>query len=289
MVAVVTTRPVSSSAFLKRVDDPLALRVVGCRRGSRRCRGSSRRTRRARRASRTRVGRVHRRPGRVAERVDALPADGPEAEGELVLGGGRVRISLMLESFSVCCRCPAGGAVAQLGVLVTDVGSGSARRTSWTGWAAQAGGSAVPASAQAAWRAAPSATYSAGSGTATGVPKIAGAMRAHRGAAAAAADQQHAGAARTPCGDEVVDGVGEASTAAPRPPRGPGSRAWRCAVVRPVQRAGGVRPVRGALAVQVGQQGEAAGAGRGGQRQLRQLRRGRRRAWRGGGRGSARR
>jgi hypothetical protein len=40
----------------------------------------------------------------------------------------------------------------------------------------QSGGSAAPDSAQAACRAAPSATYSAGWGTATGTPKIAGAM-----------------------------------------------------------------------------------------------------------------
>ena len=35
-----------------------------------------------------RLDRVERRPGGVAERVAGLPADGPEAEGELVLAGG---------------------------------------------------------------------------------------------------------------------------------------------------------------------------------------------------------
>ena len=40
----------------------------------------------------------------------------------------------------------------------------------------QSGGSAAPDSAQAACRAAPRATYSAGSGTVTGTPKTAGAM-----------------------------------------------------------------------------------------------------------------
>jgi hypothetical protein len=39
----------------------------------------------------------------------------------------------------------------------------------------QSGGAGVPASTQAAWRAAPRATYSSGSGTATGTPKMPGA------------------------------------------------------------------------------------------------------------------
>ena len=41
----------------------------------------------------------------------------------------------------------------------------------------QPGGDAAPDSAQAACRAAPSATYSAGGGTVTGTPKMAGAIR----------------------------------------------------------------------------------------------------------------
>ena len=56
---------------------------------------------------------------------------------------------------------------------------------------------------------------------------------------------------------------------------------WAGVVLRqgePVQGAGRVRPVRGALALEVGHQDQAVGAGRGAQRQPGQARRGRRRA-----------
>ena len=70
---------------------------------------------------------------------------------------------------------PGGGVVAQRRVALADLrGRGGLVRH--RGRAGQAGGSAAPDSAQAACRAAPSATYSAASGTATGSPKIAGAI-----------------------------------------------------------------------------------------------------------------
>src|ERR1700678_430174 len=55
-------------------------------------------------------------------------------------------------------------------------GTGSAVYSALVPASGQDGGSAVPLAAQAACRAAPSATYSAGSGTVTGTPKIDGAI-----------------------------------------------------------------------------------------------------------------
>ena len=57
--------------------------------------------------------------------------------------------------------------------------------------AGQAGGSAVPASAQAAWRAAPSATYSAGCGQQHVRTHDGRGELLHRGIARRAADHQH--------------------------------------------------------------------------------------------------
>ena len=88
------------------------------------------------------------------------------------------------------------------------------------------GGCSPPASAQAAWRAAPTATYSPGLGTATGTPNRSGAISCTAGDADGTADEQHPlapGSRRRARHRPRRRG----SAACPRARRGRGSRASR--------------------------------------------------------------
>ena len=80
-----------------------------------------------------------------------------------------------------------GGALAQVGVDLADVGGGVGLEDRVSG-GCQAGGSAVPESAQAACRAAPSATYSAERRQRDGAAEDGRRERAQGGAAGRAAD-----------------------------------------------------------------------------------------------------
>ena len=126
-----------------------------------------------------------------------------------------------------------------------------------------------PHSTQAAWRAAPSATYSPAAGTETGAPSTVGAIR-RTASDRAPPPISMTGRTSAPCATS-------ASRPSARPQSSP-STAARAEVRRgggrqpqAVQRAGRVGPVRGALALEVGHEDEAVGARRGGERELGQL------------------
>ena len=127
-----------------------------------------------------------------------------------------------------------------------------------------AAGDSPPARAQAAWRAAPTATYSPGLGTATGTPNRSGAISCTAPEAAAppmSSTRSH----RAPHGAHGIHCGGEVEQHALD--HGPGEvLGRRVRAGQPVQRAGGRRQVGGALAVEVGHQGQAAGPRLAGQR-----------------------
>ncbi len=139
------------------------------------------------------------------------------------------------------------------------------------------GGSGSPLSAQAACRAAPSATYSPGGGTSTGHAEDRRRDPADRLGPGAAADQDHP-VDRGALGRRARRGRRRGRTACPRRRPGPGGPGSTLAQAQAVHRAGGVRPVRGPLALQVGHQDQPVGAGRRATGPARRARRGRRRA-----------
>ena len=127
----------------------------------------------------------------------------------------------------------------------------------------------APASAQAAWRAAPSGdVLGAARARSTGAPKMAGASARTAGDCG----RRRRSAAPAPSGRSPQLGqVGRPRRPARRARASTAARARFSRVAlrggQAAQHAGGVRPVRGPLAVQVGQQGQPARAGLGGQRQ----------------------
>src|SRR6185437_7419111 len=111
----------------------------------------------------------HVRPGGAAEDVHALPADGPDAERELVLGdGGEAICGHEVPSFQVAVASRSAAWRSLISCSGGPECTAAVRR-------GHDGGVSPPASAQAAWRAAPSATYSSGAGTSTSRPKMPGA------------------------------------------------------------------------------------------------------------------
>ena len=150
--------------------------------------------------------------------------------GVLALGAGRAvlrprPVLARAASQPVSCTCQAAASSRRAPYCSRTPGSPPPQR-SLTAAAGQHGGSAVPASAQAACRAAPSATYSAASGTATGRPNTAGAI-ARTACRLGRAAGEHDPARGDPAGAQAVDRRRRASTAPPRPRPGPGSPGWR--------------------------------------------------------------
>src|SRR5690625_37340 len=115
--------------------------------------------------------RVEVRSGRLTERVSAAVRNGPKTERELVFGC-RLRCGHALPLSSQDQSAVRSRSRAYDSRTSGNVSSGSAIDVMGTG---HAGGSSVPASAHAACRAAPIATYSASAGTTTGTPKTPGA------------------------------------------------------------------------------------------------------------------
>ena len=260
-MAVVTTSPVSASPFLKRSmiasrvgvvaaerDDVVVVEVdaVGAELGE----------------LLQRVHRVHRRPGRAAEGVDALPADGPQPEGELVLGGGGGDLD-------------AHGGAFQWGVggfrSRSRCGSrSSAYRSRTSGWGSASSSSAPrarPGRRLGGRRPAPTPPGARRRGRRTppaaardGPAQDRRGQRAHGGAAGGAADEQQPAALLGDLRREQVDRVGErAEQRLVRRTREVGACRGR---PEPGPGAGGLRPVGGPLAAVVGQEGQAVGAGR---------------------------
>ena len=159
-------------------------------------------------------------PGGVAERVAALPADGPQAEGELVVRGrGGDLMVTMVPSVWWVGSGPGLGAVAQLGVALADVGVGSASSAPQSP-VGQVGGSGC--------RRAPRRPGGRRRGRRT--PRAAARRPDGRGSPGPARGRRRLRAApptsstrpppRAPACDEQVDGVGE--RAEQRLERGPG-------------------------------------------------------------------
>ena len=132
-----------------------------------------------------------------------------------------------------------------------------------------AGGSSPPASTQAAWRAAPRATYSPGGGTVTGSPRTDGRDPAYGLRPRSSPDQDQPVDRRT----LPLDRGHAVGQAAEHPlDRRPGQvRRGRRAQPQAVHGAGGVRAVGGALALEVGHQDQPVRAGGCGQGEAGQL------------------
>ena len=219
-----------------------------------------------------RVDGIHVRTRRVAERVTARPGNGPQTEGELVLGDGgvthQIHPSLSMLRLRWCRSAPGRGAVAELRVGLAHVWGGvgfeEPRARGRPG-----GRLGCPASAQAAWRAAPRATYSSGGGRWIACPRIAGARACTAGLLVAPPTS------RMRAGWRFIWWTRASTTSASEQKSASNAARARSARVvwsdKPVHVPVAVGPVGGALAAVVRRQGHPVGAARRGEGELGEL------------------
>ncbi len=204
----------------------------------------------------------------VPERITALPADGPQPERELVVGGrGRVGSSQCLFSLFTAGRSSPVGHAAPRSARAR---AGRDRRKSVpTVGSGQSGGWAAPDSAHAACRAAPRATYSPSAGRTTSRPRIDGASA--RTAALRAAPPT----SNTRRGSTAVRATRASTASASEHSRASTAARARSARVvagvRPCQVPTAAGPVRRALASVVRRQRQPARAGLGRERHRAEL------------------